>query len=330
MDKEVPKILYGTAIFLLVLVSAVLLRVSGIVGKNFLAITSPESLAAFFISAPLVFLAAALPLCYGLVSMLTHSKGKASVYGIALGGAVPAAVIALIISGFTFEKILLAVFFLISLAVVIETSYLKKDELKKYVTFRTASASAKGALLVVAAGLFISSASIGLAQNDQNVKLFGEKVIELAFSQKSGSSELASALADSLLKSQQLTLASIISSGQYKQVAAKTDADSQAFAAYMNAYGQALQSPDTKQKLVQELKRASSSQGTPITFKLLRSQSPAIGFIADYYWLINAAGLTTMFVFFANLLLSNLAGLYAALIRKVLEAVEAEKNSGSG
>ena len=153
------------------------------------------------------------------------------------------------------------------------------------------------------------------------MEVFGEKVIWIAFSD-TGQDELSVVLADALIDSQKQTVDSIISSPAFLNIAGKNDTDVQVFVASMNELNDEISSPETRQRLIDEMRRQQAAGGTgqPITFDFLRRQSPMIGLMADYYWLINTFALVSLFMFVSNLLLSNLAGAYAAVMRKILEA----------
>src|SRR3989344_6563577 len=190
MDENTRKFAYGAIVFVLVLICAILFKFSGFASANLLNITDLDSFIAFLVSAPLLFLAALLPLFFAVISLLLASKNRAFIYTAALGGAVSAIFISLLIFGFSFEKIILAIFFLCSLVAFIEAGTVRMAEFKSYPTFRTASSSSRTAFLIIGIGLFIASASLGLASNEENAAIFGEKVISLSFNQQSGGAEL--------------------------------------------------------------------------------------------------------------------------------------------
>src|SRR3989344_5561453 len=326
MDGKIEQMVYGGVIFLSILAVVYLVNSSGILATNFITLTDLDSWLGFLFKTENLLLILIFPIPFAIISLLSHFKEKREVYIISFGGAIPALLISLAIFGFGTEKILLKVLFIVAIFAIIQLCFIKKDELKSYVTFRTASESSKTAFLIIGVGIFLTAAMIGIANNEANTEMFGEKVMELSFNQQSGGQELTTLLADSFLKSQQQTVDAIILSPQYQKLTTKTDPDVQEFVVMMNGVQEDVHSPLTRQKVIDEMKKAqgSGAAGQPLTFDFLRRQSPMIGLIADYYWLLNALSLATLFTFVANLLLSNIAGAYAATLRKFMESFTGE------
>ncbi len=325
MDKRIEYAVYGAVIFASFFAGAFLLKSSGIATANFINLADLQPLLAFAFSANSIMLLFIFPLPIAIISMLTHTNGKMEVYLIALGGAIAATILSLVVFGVSFEKIIIGIFFLMSIFVLIELSFIKKDELKKYITFRSASESSKTAFLLLGAGLIIAGASISLANNEQNAKLLGDKIMEVAFNQTTGTDELTIALADSIIKTQKQTVDGIIVGESFQKLTQKNDPDVLAFVAGMNVLSGSINSPQTRALVIARMKKAQSEKlaEQPINFEFLRKQSPIIGMIADNYWLINASSLATLFFFVSNILICNLAGLYAAVMRKFLEKAPA-------
>ena len=324
MDKKIKLGISGATVFLSLLASAFFLKSSGLITTNFVNLTTLDSWLAFLLTPNIILLAVIFPVPLAIISALTHFEEKTGVYMVSFGGAIPAAVISLVLFGISFEKIVLSVFFLAGLLVLIESSFIKKSELKRYITFRTAAQSSKTAILIIAIGGFIAAGSIGFANNAGNVKVLGEKLIEFSFNQQSGTQELSEVLATSLINSQKQTVDAIMHTPQFQKLATKADPDVQAFVATMNATRENTGSPQMRGKVIEQIQNAQrqGSSGQPITFDFLRRQSPMIATIADYYWLINAFSLFTLLMFASNIVLSNLAGLYAAAGRRVIEATQ--------
>src|SRR3989338_4743416 len=322
MDEKAELGIYTVIVFFTLLASAFLLKASGIITINLITFSDLDSWLALLFSTNLVLLALVFPIPLAIISALTHFKEKMEVFAVALIGAIPAATISLAVFGISFEKILLAIFLLAGLVVLIEVSFMKKKELKTLVTFRTAAHSAKSAGIIMAIGLLFAAGSIAYANNDANVKIFGEKVMELTFNQKQGTQDLTGALADSLIANQKQTVGAIMQSDQFTRLTEKTDPDVQAFVLSMIGLRDQINSPQTRQKVIDEMRKqqASGSGSQPITFEFLRRQSPMIGLMADYLWLINTFGILSLAMFVLNLFISNLAGAYAALIRRAIEA----------
>lgn len=321
MDKRIELALFAVIVFVSSLAAAFLFRKSGFLGTDFVSLTSLGAVFGTFVTLKFALLVLVLPFVFGLVSALSHFKARADVYAVALGGAVPAMLISLALFGSGFAHSALAFFFLLGLVCCIEVTFLRKEELKRFVTFRASSEAAKKAFFLVSIGLFIAGASAALEDNEANVKRLGDTIIELSFNPQASSGsggDLASVSADLLIGAQKQTISALMALPQYKKLESKQDAEVQEFVAAVNAMRAGADDPGVRQKVVEQLREKQGAVRESFDFDFLRRQSPLIAMIAEYYWLIHAFALATMFTFVANILLVNMAGLYAAGVRMVM------------
>ncbi len=324
MEKLHEQLVFCATIFISVLASSLLFASSGFLRIDVLALSSLDAILKTFLTAQFILLAAIFPIPFALLSALSHSKEKLEVYKIGFAGMFPALLISMLLSGFGFHELVLSFFMLAGIPVLLELTYLKKGELKRLVTFRTASGASQKAFLVLSFGLFISLAVVNLEHNDEKVIALGEKVMELAFSDDSDLGNAASDVAAGLLiDSQKKALGQITGAPQFEKLKSKQDPDVQGFVLSMQQTQARLEDPQVREELVREIKEKQQASAPPISFALLREQSPIINAMANYYWLISAFTLAAFFSFFANIIGANIAGAYAALIRKVLESADA-------
>ena len=141
----------------------------------------------------------------------------------------------------------------------------------------------------------------------------------VAFSNIGGSNDPAELAADLLLKSQKEAIDTIMALPKFVILREKEDPDVLTFVASMDALAVNIDSPETRRATINKIKnRQEASQGI-LTFDFIRSQSPLIDTMADYYWLITASSVFFMFIFYANLIAINVTGFYASIIRKMIE-----------
>ncbi|HLC79547.1 MAG TPA: hypothetical protein VJG83_03900 [archaeon] len=325
MEKNLQTVLFASIIFVLLLASALLASGSGIFSMDLLSAGEnfPQGILSL-INTELILLGILFPLLLGFISALTHSLDRKTIYICTLGGCLPAILISFLLFGLGLVEILFAIFVLVAIVLVVEISFVKSKELKTLVTFRTASSAGKTAFLALAIALFISSAAIGLENNEKNVKELGDKIIDLAVGGGSTNSSLAAASADLLINSQKQAVGSIAKSPQFEKLRSKQDPDVQTFVVAIDSMQAQLDSPHAREQVISEIEKKAPQAKSSINFEFLRKTSPMIDAIATYYWLISAFAITSAFLFFSNLIGSNLAGFFAAVIRKVLEFMHSE------
>ncbi len=265
-----------------------------------------------------------LPLTLALISLLPFYYGRAYTYSVSLGASFLALLPIIVLLGFSKLGIVLAIFFGIGVVAILELTYLKKGEFKKLVTFRSVASSCKTGLLVISIGVLLTSGYAEHRDNEKSTKKIGDELISLAFRQDVGQSGLTDNIADLTLQAQKQSLALVSSTPQFEKLREKTDPDVQLYVITVDKTREALDSPELRQKTIDELnKRADGMAGVLagkqlLTIDVLRKQSPMLDLIFTYYWLFAAIGTWTTFLMFANIVLVNLAGIYAAAIRKII------------
>lgn len=288
-------------------------------GITVFEIPGAAEITATVFSFPVIALAIVFPFTFAIISVLSHLKDKMFTYKATIAGSVVALLLSLILFGFGAEKLVLALFYFISLLAVVELSYVKKEEVKTLITYRTASFASQKAFLVIALGLLVSSAIVLKETNEQRVEAIGNEFFDAVLKNTSATSGLEGITADVLISQQKQALATITFTPQFQRLAIKPDTDVQAFVFMMNGMQQNIDNPGYREKIVEEVKKVSGQATKSLSFSSLRESIPLFDAGAKYYWALGAVTITTTFIFIANLLAANLAGLYAAGLRKIIE-----------
>ena len=97
MDKKIKLGISGATVFLSLLASAFFLKSSGLITTNFVNLTTLDSWLAFLLTPNIILLAVIFPVPLAIISALTHFEEKTGVYMVSFGGAIPAAVISLVL-----------------------------------------------------------------------------------------------------------------------------------------------------------------------------------------------------------------------------------------
>lgn len=306
-----------------VILAALVFKVTGLQHYDLLNLASIDGIIRFVLSFPIILFALILPLPYAIVSVLVFFEtNKIEVYKIGLIGTFTGLLISIIIFGFSLDSIVVSFFYLLSMVTLIETANFKKDELKQLVTFRTASAASHKAFFLIAVSLLLISASDGIQNQEKYVDELGEMVMDMAFTNVGGSNDPAELAADLLIKNQKETIDTITRLPEFTVLREKEDTDVKTFVASMDSLAENIDSPETRRATIEAIKERQGTIQNILTFDFVRSQSPLVDAVADYYWLITAFSIFFFFIFYVNLIAINIAGFYAAVIRKLIELKE--------
>ncbi|HZX19536.1 MAG TPA: hypothetical protein VFF13_00810 [archaeon] len=312
------EIVFSALIGVSVIIAGLAFYFSGLRGADLLQTNGLDGAIMLFASIPAIIFFISFPIAFGIVSFLVLKLEKNEVYKISFPGIFLGLIIVLFFNGINFEGILFSIFYLASFAVLIETAYFKKDELKKWVNFRTGFEAAKKAFFVIAIGLFLTTAFDGLAHQEEYAEKLGEKIIELSTGEAGLDEEAIEINADLLLENQQSAIQAITSLSQYQVLKEKNDPDVRIFVSTMEIVEGEIFSEETREKAIAQIREAQKKNMQRLTFDYLREQSPLLDATAKYYWLLNAFSIAFLFLFYTNILGANLSGLFTALLERVL------------
>ena len=320
--------LYKTLLVILgiavsIILAALVFKITGLQHYDLLNLSSIDGMIRFVTAFPIILFALVLPLPYAIVSVLAfYEREKMEVYKIGLIGTIIGLLISTIIFGFTLDAIVVSFFFLISIVVLIETANFKKDELKHLITFRTASAASRKAFFLLGISLLLISATDGIQNQDKYVDELGDMVMNIAFANAGGGSDPAELAADLLIRTQKETIDGLMALSTFTVLRNKEDVDVKTFVASMDNLADNVDSRETRQATIDKIKERQGTAQSILTFDFVRDQSPLIDMVANYYWLLTAFSVFFMFIFYVNLIAGNVAGLYASIIRKLIELKE--------
>tara|TARA_Y100000310_G_scaffold345828_1_gene470717 strand:- start:8291 stop:9301 length:1011 start_codon:yes stop_codon:yes gene_type:complete len=315
MDETQETILLGIIFGFTIVAVAFLSFFSGLDELNFVNPFLFEDILNLVSSIGFIAFVLVLPLPYAVLIVLSMHKEKKEVYGITGIGILLAIISWILLFGINANEILLGVFFIISLRILIEVALIKKDELHRFVTYRTAAEAAKTAFFIFAIGIFISSAMIEQNNQEQKIQEFGNAIMDIAFEQ-SGNETTNELLADLILNTQKKTITSIMQTPQYQDIEDKTDNDVISFVLLMEALETKVNAESTKQEILDQLDENQQNNQQILTFETLRQQSPLINTVAENLWLIVSSSIALMFIFFSNLIFANLTGVYTSILNK--------------
>ncbi|MFH0954778.1 MAG: hypothetical protein V1777_01630 [Candidatus Micrarchaeota archaeon] len=217
------------------------------------------------------------------------------------------------------------VFFVIGVLVSIQQVYMKKDELKHWITFRLAKIGVQRHLALVAVGLILFSAATILPQKSMFAEKFENDLADTIFSGNSTGNlktQLSDSLAETSVQSQRQLLNQLVLLPQY--TALRDDMQNTKTQAFVSVMGQ-LQSTvnsDSYKKTIQdqiEQQTAGVTVNPAEVFNKVKENFPLFTAFGEWLWLIFGVGLASMFLFFSSFILAPLGMVYGFLLNKIFK-----------
>ncbi len=323
MNEKIKLGVFSGLIFITTLLTIFFAYASGINDLNPLSSGILEEIQLLLTSIPFILFVIFVPLPFTIISIACFTfKDKFYSYATGLIGGILTLIISIFLFGFGAGEIIIAIFFLLSIMLFVETLYVRKKELKTLIVFRATSEATKKAMLIIALSIFVATAISAIENNEQNIEVFGESVMNLAFANNTDNAEPIENIAELLIVNQQQTVTTITNSEVFEKIKEKEDVDVQSFILTMNNLEESVYSNETREQVISQLQENQKNNQNIITFDYLRETSPAINTIAEYYWLITAFTSATFFMFFANIIVSNIAGIYASILLQLSRFIE--------
>ena len=323
MDEKTKLGVFSGLIFITTLLTVFFVYSSGINNLNPLNSGILEEIQLLLTSIPFILFVIFVPLPFAIISIACFTfKDKFYSYATGLSGGILTLILSIFLFDFGAGEIIIAIFFLLSILLFVEILYIRTKELKTLIVFRATSEATKKAMIIIALSIFVATAISAIENNEQNIEIFGESVMDLAFTNNTNNAEPIENIADLLMVNQQQTVSTITNSKVFEKIKEKEDLDVQSFVVSMYAIEQSVYSNETREQVISQLQENQKNNQNIITFDYLRETSPAINTIAEYYWLITAFTSATFFMFFANIIVSNIAGIYASILLQLNKVFE--------
>ena len=265
-----------------------------------------------------------LAITIGFISALCHRVEKAIIYMGVLTGVLIGGIISLAIVKFDIGSIFMLVFFFCSTILVVESTFLKKDELKSMPVFRSCLAAAQKGFLIFGFGLFVAVAFSAIQNEEEHLTTLENTIMDIALS-GGGNQQIAESYADAIVVSKIQTVEELMFTEQYTALLNSEEIEAVNFVSLMQAMHTTLNSAETKQLVIEQIKAQQESNNQKITFDMLANQVPMLGMIKNNYWLILGIGAFTTFIFIANLLLGFIAGASAAIFVSFIDTFSLAK-----
>ncbi len=320
MDRTAKLGFAGLIFFALVFAQGFLLSASGMT-LELLSGFDLGLIASVLFSEYFLGFAILLPLPHALASVLSKKIEQKELTVIAVGGSAIGMILALLFFPNLSNYLIACILYIVSFVAVIEISFIKRMELKKWIWLRTLSSASRKGLGIVTAGLFIAMLLFTLPNNEANAEKFQEQIFDMALSQGSNTGNLSNTIADLLVENQKQTLNTVVNNPLFKNIKDKQDTDVQLFVAAITEIEKQIDSPAYSELVKQQIdERMNSASGNKIDIQnAVKSQFPLFGIMLEWLWLIQTLSVVGLFALYKGLIATPLGIAYGLVLEKAIK-----------
>ncbi len=323
MDEAIRRaLIIGFLAYVFALACVFLFANTGLDVKTLFSFSLSEKIAKLY-SANFVWFLLAVPLLGALASASAFWLPKTTALASVLLGSGLGLLLGALVTGlWAFWGV--AVFFILGLAYAVWHVFIKKDEVKHWISFRLAKTAVQNHLLLVAVGLIVFSAMTILPQQDA----FGQSFEDALASRVLGASslgnlkeQLAVSMAAVSVQSQQAMINQIVLLPAYSDLALDAQNEKgQRFVQAMTELKNTVNAPGFE-RLIQnqflgQLDKAPLS--TQDLFRQVRQSLPWFSLLSEWLWLLFGLALASAWLFLSTLVFQPLGMLYGWVLNRLL------------
>lgn len=290
---------------------AFLLSSSGFVLKNAMLVSGMDRTISSVLGWQFILFLAVFPLTFGLIAIQARLFEKKQLLINAYVGVLAGGIVSVIAFPGLRQYWLIGIFYLIAVYLCIVTAGLNFLELKKWVLPRAMMNSMEKATIALGIGVFLSLLLWAYSGQAELVKDFENEIMA-----KAGATpeNLADASATMLVQANTQFLGQLASSPQYSALkASQSSAESQDFVAFIQNWETQAKSPEYKDALKQQV----MAQNKTDVISLVKQRVPFFETLTQWYWLLIAISLTSIFFFAASMVFRPLCALYGMVLGAV-------------
>ncbi len=204
----------------------------------------------------------------------------------------------------------LALFYFGSIPLMIETSRIKRLELKNFVVPRSNFSGIQKGMQVMGIGVLVTLSIVAFPQNEELYKGFEDNLFQGKIVQQVNVEKIT---ADFLISTQRNTIIQIIESEQFTKLREKDDPEATSFVTLMDETLVEVNSPGYREKVVAQAKSQQKKINPQDLVKQLEQTVPGYNTLHDNFWLVTAA-LGALFYFLVAVLIIQPLGAVAGTI----------------
>ena len=321
-------IVFIVLIALSVILWAYFFNSSGLGLKEIFKFSAINSTIDKILSAPFILFLLSFPLTIALITIYSKIRGDKiiSIISCLIG-----VIIGFLVSALAFSNIaglwIAGIFYLIGVILLIEMTYTRLQELKKYIAFRLLGEASHKIVLFTAIGLFLSSALITFADNEKYTKDLEQNMIKTVLGGMTGKeNSLAEAAADQMISVQRETVQQLTAQEQFQALKTSSDPNAQAYALTIEQLQNKMETEEYKQAVMKEVQKNVNEkiigeEQIQTTLDSMKEKMPLYGIVMKFMWLIEAFGVMSIFLLIGNTIFWFLSVVYGLTINLVAENI---------
>ncbi|MFH0970582.1 MAG: hypothetical protein V1776_03945 [Candidatus Diapherotrites archaeon] len=265
----------------------------------------------FILSLPFALFVLFFSLTISLITATADKDERGRVY---VGTIIPS-IIACAIGAILFSKFAqwypLALFYFGAIPLMIETSRMKRLELKNFVVFRSSFAGAQRGMQILGIGVLVTLSIVAIPQSQNLYSQFEDALFQGKIVQQLNLQTITS---DFLITTQRNTLVQVMETQSFSQLRDSTDPDVIQFVTLMDQTLQNVNSPNYKDKIDAQVEEQQKKINTDVLISQIQKSVPGYKALHDFYWAIAAFMGTMLFILIATFILQPLSAVFGTLL----------------
>jgi hypothetical protein len=307
----------GTGVFILTLLWALFLDQLAITPDSLLSSVGNLQSIGFVLSVNFALFAIFFSATLALFTASSDKDDRARVYVATIVPSILACAISALLFGKFAQWYPLALFYFGAIPLMLETSRMKRLELKNFVVFRSSFSGAQRGLQIIGIGILVTLAIVALPQSNGlfsqfEGSLFQGKVIQQLDVQK--------ITADFLITTQRNTLIQVTESESFTKLRSKTDSEVTGFVTLMDQTLDNVNSQAYRDAINQQVKDEQKTIDTSSILAQIEKTVPGYAALKQYYWAIAAFLGSLIFFMLATFVLQPLSAVFGTLLYMFIPA----------
>jgi len=301
----------GTGMFILTLLWAYFLHQMEITPEILLLNVGNLQSIGFILSVNFALFAIFFSATLALITASADKDDRARIYVATLIPSILACAVSALLFGKFAQWYPLALFYFGAIPLMLETSRMKRLELKNFIVFRSSFSGAQRGLQMMGIGVLVTLAIVALPQSNglfsqfEN-SLFQGKVIQQLDVQK--------ITADFLITTQRNTLIQVTESQSFSKLRSKTDPDVTGFVTLMDQTLDTVNSQEYRNKINQQVKEEQKTIDTSSILGQIEKTVPGYSTLKQNYWIIAAFLGSIFFFIMATFVIQPLSAVFGTLL----------------
>jgi len=320
----------AVSVFLATFLAALLFVQTGIVANDFVTFKF-EIVAAKVLSIETLVFLLALPLPIAITTAFAKRMEKAKLALASIAPTIIATGLALLAFPGLQELWAIAIFYIISLPLAIETAFAKYSELKKWIGLRTALATTGKMVSLLSIGIFVFTAITIMPQQEQYIEKFEDFVLDIAQGFTTGRPQqaISSEAVDLMVNTQSATVDSILDNPLFAKLREKTDPDVVAFVAASDLVKEQVRGPEFRAQIEQNIGQASGNAIREIDIlNVLKKEFPFFEMVESLLWALHGLAIAGMFSLAAGIICKPMSVAYVLVSEKILSTFDKSQETG--